>query len=113
MTPPTGAPGSMTTDDRSRTLRAIFRTAALWSAAWGLAGGGIMAALVVIDPGPGVESLPERLGLAVFAAASWGVRFALAGSAIGAGAWRTSALCALHCWARASAAWACPSSSRR
>jgi hypothetical protein len=71
------------TDDRSRTLRAILRTAVVWSAAWALAGGGIIAALTVFNPGPGVESLPERLGLAVFAGLSWGVRFGLAGAVIG------------------------------
>ncbi len=72
------------TDDNSRTLRAILRTAALWSAAWALAGGGIMAGLTVINPGPGVESLIERLGMAVMAGVSWGVRFGLAGAVIGA-----------------------------
>lgn len=72
------------TEDKSRTLRAILRTAALWSAAWALAGGGIMATLTLINPGPGVESLVERLGVAVFAGISWGVRFGLAGAVIGA-----------------------------
>ena len=72
------------TDDRSRTLRAILRTAMMWSAAWALAGGGLIAVLTIFDAGPGVESLPERLGLAVFAGVSWGIRFGLAGAVIGA-----------------------------
>ncbi len=71
------------TDDRSRTLRAVLRTAALWSVAWGIAGGAIVATLSLFDPGPGVESLSERLGLAVLAGVSWGVRFAIAGAVIG------------------------------
>ena len=72
------------TDDTSRTLRAILRTAVVWSAAWALAGGAIIAALTVFNAGPGVESLPERLGLAVMAGIGWGVRFGLAGAVIGA-----------------------------
>lgn len=72
------------TDDRSRTLRAVLRTAMLWSAAWALAGGAIMATLALFDPDPGIESLPERLGMTVFAGVAWGVRFGLAGAVIGA-----------------------------
>ena len=72
------------TDDRRRTLRAILRTAMLWSAAWAVAGGGIVAILTLFNAGPGVESLPERLGVAVFAGVAWGVRFGLAGAVIGA-----------------------------
>src|SRR6476659_6421171 len=72
------------TDDRSRTLRAILRTAMMWSAAWAIAGGGIIVILTIFNAGPGVESLPERLGVAVFAGISWGVRFGLAGAVIGA-----------------------------
>lgn len=72
------------TDDRSRTLRAVLRTAMLWSAAWALAGGAIMATLALFDPDPGIESLPERLGMTIFAAIAWGVRFGLAGAVIGA-----------------------------
>jgi MFS family permease len=72
------------TDDRSRTLRAILRTALLWSAAWALAGGAIMATLALFDPNPGIESLPERLGMTIFAGVAWGVRFGLAGAVIGA-----------------------------
>lgn len=72
------------TDDRSRTLRAILRTAMLWSAAWALAGGAIMATFALFDPDPRIESLPERLGMTVFAGVAWGVRFGLAGAVIGA-----------------------------
>lgn len=72
------------TDDRSRPLRAILRTAMLWSAAWALAGGAIMATFALFDPDPGIESLPERLGMTIFAAIAWGVRFGLAGAVIGA-----------------------------
>ena len=71
-------------DDRSRTLRAVLRTAMLWSAAWALAGGAIMATFALFDPDPGIESLPERLGMTVFAGVAWGVRFGLAGAVIGA-----------------------------
>ena len=71
-------------DDRSRTLRAVLRTAMLWSAAWALAGGAIMATLALFDPNPGIESLPERLGMTIFAGVAWGVRFGLAGAVIGA-----------------------------
>jgi len=72
------------TDDRRRTLRAVLRTAVMWSAAWAIAGGGIIAVLTIFNAGPGVESLPERLGMAVFAGVSWGIRFGLAGAVIGA-----------------------------
>jgi uncharacterized membrane protein len=56
----------------------------LWGAAWALAGGAIMATLALFDPDPGIESLPERLGMTVFAGVAWGVRFGLAGAVIGA-----------------------------
>lgn len=72
------------TDHRSRTLRAVLRTALVWSGAWALAGGAIAAALTLFDPGPAIESLPERLGMTVFAGVVWGVRFGLAGAVIGA-----------------------------
>ncbi len=71
------------TDERSRTLRAILRTALLWSAAWGVAGGGLMAVLTIVDPAPGAASLAGRLGMAVLAGIGWGLRFALAGAVVG------------------------------
>lgn len=70
-------------EEQSRTARAILRTALLWGAAWAAAGGGLMAVLTIINPGPGVGSLAGRLGLAVLAGIGWGVRFGLAGAVIG------------------------------
>ncbi len=71
------------TDNRSRHLRAIFRNALTWGAAWAIAGSAIMTAIALFDPSPVIESLPERVGMALFAGASWGVRFGLAGAVIG------------------------------
>lgn len=71
-------------DHRSRHLRAVLRNALTWGAAWALAGGSIVTAIVLFDPGPGVESLIERVGQALFAGVSWGVRFGIAGAVIGA-----------------------------
>jgi hypothetical protein len=48
-----------------------------------VAGGAIVAAFALFDPRPGIESLPERLGIALFAAVSWGVRFGIIGAVIG------------------------------
>jgi hypothetical protein len=48
-----------------------------------VAGGAIVALLALFDPRPGIESLPERIGLALFAAVSWGVRFGINGAVIG------------------------------
>jgi hypothetical protein len=72
------------TDDRSRTLRAVLRTAMVWGAAWAVAGGAITGALSLLNPGPGVGSLAGRVGMAVVASISWGVRFGIAGVVIGA-----------------------------
>jgi MFS family permease len=72
------------TDDRSRTMQAILRTAMIWAAAWAVAGGAIMALLSMLNPAPGVGSLAGRVGLALLAGVSWGVRFGLAGAVIGA-----------------------------
>ena len=71
------------TEDRSRTLRAILRTAMVWSVAWALAGGAIVAAVIVLNPGPGVGSLAGRLGTALVTGLGWGVRFGIAGAVIG------------------------------
>jgi hypothetical protein len=70
-------------DARSRQLRAVLRTALTWGAAWAAAGGGILALLALFDANPAIESLPERVGMAVFAGVSWGVRFGIAGAVIG------------------------------
>ncbi len=70
-------------DDRFRHLRAVLRNALTWGAAWALAGGGIVTVLSLFDPDPGIESLVERLGTAILAGISWGVRFGIAGAVIG------------------------------
>ena len=70
-------------DERSRLLRAVLRTATTWGAAWALAGGALMAAVGLFDPDPRIESLPERLGMALFAGVAWGVRFGVIGAAMG------------------------------
>jgi hypothetical protein len=67
----------------SRAWRAVLQNALMWGAAWAVAGGAIVAALALFDPRPGIESLPERLGMALFAAVSWGVRFGIIGAVIG------------------------------
>jgi hypothetical protein len=64
--------------------RAILKNAATWAAAWGAAGGAIIAAIALVDPRPAIESLPERLGMALLAGVAWGARFAVAGAVIGA-----------------------------
>ncbi|HET9604017.1 MAG TPA: hypothetical protein VFO96_06970 [Gemmatimonadales bacterium] len=61
----------------------MLRNALTRGAAWGVAGGVMVAALALLDPRPGIESLPERVGMALFAAGSWGVRFGLIGAVIG------------------------------
>ena len=70
-------------ETRSPQLRAVLRTALTWGAAWGAAGGGLAGILGLFDPDPAIESLPERVGMAIFAGVSWGVRFAIAGAVIG------------------------------
>lgn len=70
-------------DTGYRQLKAVLRTAITWGAAWAAAGGALMALLALFDPNPGIESLPERVGLAIFAGIAWGVRFGIAGAVIG------------------------------
>lgn len=72
------------TDTRSRQLRAVLRTAALWGAAWTVAGGTIVFALALFDLPNGAGSLVQRLGTAIVSAMAWGVRFGIAGLVIGA-----------------------------
>ena len=67
----------------SRQLRAVLGTAMTWAAAWAVAGGTIAGVLGLFDPNPGIESLPERLGMAIFAGVAWGIRFGIAGGVIG------------------------------
>ena len=71
------------TERKSPHLGAVLKNAMLWGAAWALAGGAIVTAIALFDPSPGIESLPERVGQALFAGAAWGVRFGVAGAVIG------------------------------
>ncbi|HET7584581.1 MAG TPA: hypothetical protein VFK13_06710 [Gemmatimonadaceae bacterium] len=71
------------TTDMRRGLRAVLRNALTWGVAWAIAGGAIVAAITLLRGGPGIESLPERLGVAALSGISWGVRFGLAGAVIG------------------------------
>ncbi len=71
------------TDSKFRNLRAILRNAVIWGVAWALAGGALVTAVSLFDPNPGIESLAERVGMAVFAGVAWSVRFGLAGAVIG------------------------------
>ena len=73
-----------TLETRFRQLRAVLRTALTWGAAWAVAGGTIAGVLGLFDPNPAIESLPERVGMAIFGAVSWGIRFGIAGGVIGA-----------------------------
>lgn len=70
-------------DDTFRVLRAVLRNAVTWGAAWGAVGGTLFAAIILIDPGPAIESLPERLGTALFHGVGWAIRFGIAGAVIG------------------------------
>ena len=72
------------TDDRFRHLRAALRNAVTWGAAWAVAGGALVATLGLFQPDARIESLAERIGLAVGAAIVWGVRFGIIGGVIGA-----------------------------
>ncbi|MGH7585134.1 MAG: hypothetical protein ACREMH_02710 [Gemmatimonadales bacterium] len=71
-------------DDTFRFLRAVLRNAVTWSAAWAAVGGALFTAIVLFDPGPGIESLVERLGMALFSGVGWAIRFGIAGAVIGA-----------------------------
>jgi hypothetical protein len=61
----------------------VLGNAAVWAAAWAAAGGAIVAAIALFSPDPRIESLPERVGMALFAGVAWGVRFGIAGAVIG------------------------------
>ena len=71
------------TENRFPRLRAVLRTALTWGAAWAVAGGALVAAVSLFDPNPAIESLPERVGLALLGGMAWGVRFGIAGAVIG------------------------------
>ena len=70
-------------DDRTSFLRAVAKNALLFGTLCGTGFGALVTLWVLFVPGPGVESLPERVGGALLAGVSMGVRFALAGAAIG------------------------------
>jgi hypothetical protein len=70
-------------EERSRHLWAILRNALTWGAAWAAAGGAIVTAVALFSPDPGIESLVERVGMALFAGVAWGIRFGIAGAVIG------------------------------
>ena len=67
----------------TRKVWAVLRTAMTWAAAWAAAGGAIAGVLQLFDSNPGIESLPERVGMAIFAGVAWGIRFGIAGAVIG------------------------------
>lgn len=71
------------TNEPALPIRATLRNALTWAAAWAVAGGTITGIVGLFDPNPGIESLPERIGLALFGAVGWGVRFGIAGAVIG------------------------------
>jgi MFS family permease len=70
-------------DDPFRTIKAVLRTAFAWGFVLGAISSVLITALAFIVPGPGVESLPERIGEALFAGVAMGVRFAMAGVFLG------------------------------
>lgn len=70
-------------DERSWPLRAILRNALTWGAAWAAVGGAITFLLGLFTSSPAIESLPERLGLAIAGGIAWGIRFGIAGAVIG------------------------------
>lgn len=71
------------TEDRTRHLRALLRNAATWGVAWAVVGGALSSLFTLVNPGPGIDTLAERLGAAVLSAIKYGVRFGIAGSVIG------------------------------
>ena len=66
-----------------RSLKAILKTAFTWGFALGAVSATLITAYAFVFAGPGVESLPERVGEAIFAGAALGTRFALAGAIMG------------------------------
>lgn len=69
--------------DRIRNLRAVLRNAVTWGAAWATLGGALVGGVALFSPDPRIESLPERLGLAVASAVMYGIRFGIIGAVIG------------------------------
>ncbi len=70
-------------ENNGRRWRAVLRNALTWGAAWALAGGVLVGVLALFSPEPEIESLAGRLGVAVLAGGMWGVRFGIAGAAMG------------------------------
>ena len=69
--------------DRFRTFKAVLKTALTFGVGLALVSGALISLYAFIVPGPGVESLPERIGNALFTGIGMGVRFGIAGAAIG------------------------------
>ena len=67
----------------SRSLKAILKTALTWGVLLGAVSATLITAYAFVFAGPGVESLPERVGEALFAGVALGTRFALAGAIMG------------------------------
>ena len=70
-------------DDPFRTIKAILKTAFAWGFVLGAISSVLIGGYVLVFAGPGVESLPERIGEALFAGVGMGARFALAGAFLG------------------------------
>ena len=70
-------------ENKFRGLRAVVRTAITWGAAWAAAGGAVVTAIALFAPGTGIDSVVERVALAVMSGIAWGVRFGIAGAAMG------------------------------
>jgi hypothetical protein len=70
-------------DSPFRTIKAILKTAFAWGFVLGAVSGVLIGGYVLIFAGPGVESLPERIGEALFAGVGMGTRFAVAGFVLG------------------------------
>jgi len=69
--------------DPFRAVKAVFKTALAWGFVLGAISSVLIGGYVLFVPGPGVESLPERVGEALFAGVGMGVRFAFAGFVLG------------------------------
>jgi MFS family permease len=70
-------------DESFRAVKAVLKTALTWGLALGAFAGTLIGLYVLVFAGPGVESLPERIGEALFAGVGMGIRFAVAGAILG------------------------------
>ena len=66
-----------------RSLKAVLKTALTWGVGLGALSATLITAYAFVFAAPGVESLPERVGEALFAGVALGVRFAVAGAIMG------------------------------